>query len=111
MSIVKKIKEVILTAYCFLPLAGLAAGVDIENPIGTNSFTELLNRIIDWAIYLSIPLAGGAIIYSAFQMMSSGGDEKELDKAKRTLQWAIIGFIIILVAKGLVLAIKSILGI
>ena len=110
MNIIKKIKKIFPFFFLFLPSL-VSAVIEIQNPLRAHSFTELLDTLLTWLIVLSVPFTTGVIIYSAFQMLTSEGEEAKLAEAKRTLTWGIIAFIIILCAKGLVLAIRSILGI
>ena len=106
----KKIKKITT----FLALLSLPyyskADVIITNPLGVNTFWDLLNVITSWLIYIGAPIATGMIIFAGFQYMSAGGDENKIKQASNTLTYAIVGFIIILVAKGLALAIKDLLG-
>ncbi len=99
-----------LVAFLFANKA-LADTINIPNPLGTDSFYDLLDSITTAVIYLSAPIAIGAIVYSGYLYISSGGEEKELEKAKKVITWTIVGFIIILSAKGLILAIKSLFGV
>ena len=107
-------KKQIKKALLFFTLLSLPyytkADVIITNPLGVNSFWDLLNVITTWLIYIGGPITTGAIIFSGFQYMSAGGDENKIKQAKNTLTYAIVGFIIILSAKGLALAIKDLLG-
>ena len=107
-SFTGKIKILFLSILSLYPPLVLA-DVVIPNPINATSFPDLLNTIASWLIYLAIPVATGAIIFSGIQYMTAGGDENKLKSAKNTLTYAILGFILVLIAKGLVLAIKSIL--
>lgn len=51
------------------------------------------------------------LIFGGFKYMSSGGDTKSIDSAKRTITTALIGFIIIFVSFWLVQLIGTIFGI
>ncbi|MCD6085379.1 TrbC/VirB2 family protein [bacterium] len=83
---------------------------ELPNPIGTTSFGELLDRILNYLIAVAVPVAGLALVWSAFQMVASEGEVEKINEAKRTIKWAIIGLIIVFFAKGLVLVIKNILS-
>ena len=94
----------------FIVKMAMAETIELPNPIQSDNFYDLLNSIANALIYLSGPIAAGAIIYAGYIYMSSGGDENEIEKAKNILTWTIIGFMIILTSKGLVLVIKNLLG-
>jgi hypothetical protein len=50
------------------------------------------------------------VLIGGFQIMTAGGNEEKVKEGKSTIKWAVIGYIIILLANGLVLIIKSVLG-
>ena len=50
------------------------------------------------------------IIYAGFRYVTSEGDQKRIDSARKTLTWAIIGLIIILMAFFIVNFIGTITG-
>ncbi len=81
----------------------------LPNPLSVESWEELLNRIINYLIYLAIPVCSLAILYGGWKMISSEGNEEAISEGKKVLKWAIIGFIIIILAKGIALAIKEVL--
>jgi len=83
---------------------------ELPNPIGTTSFGELLDQILSYLIMIAVPIAGLAIVWSAFQMITSEGEIEKIEKAKKTITWAVIGLIIVFFAKGLTLVIKNILS-
>ena len=108
----KKIKDFfnyLSLLFCFLPLIVLA--VEIPNPLNTTSFTELLNRILDFLIEIGMPISAAAIAYAGFLFLTSEGEEDKIKRAKKTLFWTLIGVFIVLASKGFVSVIKDILGV
>ncbi len=83
---------------------------ELPNPIGTTNFGELLDRILGYLVAVAVPIAGLAMVWSAFQMVTSEGETEKINQAKRTITWAVIGLIIVFFAKGLSLVIKNILS-
>ncbi len=106
-----RIKNLKYIAIIFLANKALAESVEVPNPLQAKDFYELLNSIADALIYLSAPVAVGAIIYAGYIYMSSAGEENEIERAKKILTWTIVGFGIILMSKGLILAIKDLFGV
>ncbi|PJE74002.1 MAG: hypothetical protein COV01_02730 [Candidatus Taylorbacteria bacterium CG10_big_fil_rev_8_21_14_0_10_41_48] len=49
------------------------------------------NRILQFLLYLSIPLVTGIILYTGFQFLTAGGDAAKLEKAKKMLIPVVIG--------------------
>lgn len=80
----------------------------IPNPITTDTFTDLLNRILDILLVFIGPILLILIVYSALLFMTSGGDPTRRKNAQEVLKWAIIGFVIIVGAKVLIGIIMSI---
>lgn len=86
------------------------ADVTIEPPV-SGDIMDLFNRIMDFILKISIPVAAIIIMVGGIQMATAGGNEDKIKKAQKTITWAIVGFAIILLSKGLVLVIKNFLGV
>lgn len=84
--------------------------VKIEPPT-EGDIMDLFNRIMDFILKISIPIAAIIIMVGGIQMATAGGNEEKIKKAQKTITWAIVGFAIILLSKGLVLVIKEFLGV
>ena len=90
--------------------AGGSQNFDIPNPIGINTFEELVNVIGTWIFNLAIPIAVIIIIYAGVIMLTSGGNPGRFKKGMDALRWAVIGLAVVLIGKGFVSLIKSILS-
>jgi len=55
----------------------------------------LFQNLIFWALALSGVVALFFIIFSGFKYITSGGDPKQLEGARHTLTYAIIGLLVI----------------
>ena len=73
----------------------------IANPIAATSFSDLISRIIDWIINVALILAPLIIVYGGFIYMTAAGDTSKISQAKNIILYAVIGFIIALLAKSL----------
>jgi len=105
-----KTATIILFVALFLfPSSSWAAKFNIENPIGSNSFIDLINNIAKWIIEIAIPIAVVVIIYGGFIFLTAAGNPKKVDKGKKILTYAVIGLAIIFIGKGFISLIKSIL--
>jgi len=85
--------------------------ISLDNPLESNTFTELVQGIAYWAFVFSIPLAVIVLIIIGIQFMLSGGDEKKVTAARNNLKWVIVGIVILLLSTVMVSIIKSILGV
>lgn len=80
-----------------------AFGITLENPLrGINNFQDLLFRLIDVLWTISIPIVGIAITIAGFYFITAQGEPEKIKTAKNILLWALIGFLIIISAKGAV---------
>lgn len=76
------------------------------NVIGDNSEGAMVKAIAVNIITDAVSIAGvvcvGFILYAGYQMVLSGGDISKYAKGKKTLTGAIIGLIIIILAKVII---------
>ena len=106
----------ILTSGIFLLVFSVEAAVpppspsSIDNPLSSNSFTELAGKIIKWVVKIGEALAVLMIIYGGFLYMFSAGKEDEITKAKKTLIYALVGLLILLIGDGFIYILKELLG-
>jgi len=82
----------------------------IPNPLESDDFIELLNNIIEALIILSVPIAVIMIIWAAFLLTTSGGNENKVATAKKTILYTVIGFVILLFSKGIASLIEDIVN-
>jgi uncharacterized BrkB/YihY/UPF0761 family membrane protein len=103
----KKIFKPLIFLFLFVfPL--LVSAVSIDNPLKANSFYELLNSIIDLLYYLAIPTTALMLIIAGFFFIFAQGEPGKIETAKTILKWALLGFLIILLAKGMVQLMQNI---
>lgn len=76
-----------------MPSSCLVDGIATINCIG-----PLLQIIITWLFYLGIGAAFVFIIYAGYRFITSGGDAKQVETARKILTYTIIGLAIILSA-------------
>jgi hypothetical protein len=84
--------------------------IKLENPLGANAtIPGVLKRIFNqlaWLLTFCIPII---IIVGAFQMMFSAGNPEKFAEGQKTITYAIIGYVIILMANGLISIVTKIL--
>ena len=108
-------KKYIYSAFLLaLPLISLAqappcTGV-ICNPLGEGANIDvLIDRIINFLLYLASPLAVVMIVYAGFLFMTGGDKPEQVKKAKQTLLWTVVGVVILILAKSVTVFVKSFL--
>jgi len=81
----------------------------LENPLKADTFEEIFISISNWIAGIVATVAVLMIVYGGFQYMFSQGKEEEMIKARKTIQWAVIGLIVVGMARGLLTVILKIL--
>lgn len=100
----------------FIPLVVLAQECQpcpqnaICNPLKVCTFEDLINSIINFIFWVAVVIAPLMIIIAAFYFIFSAGDPGKVKTAKSIIFWTIIGFTIVLLAKGIISMIKGIIG-
>jgi hypothetical protein len=101
-------KKPFTICYLLFALTALPAlAIVIENPIKYGTIPEVIDAIITFLIIISFPLLTGAVIYGGFIIIAAAGDPAKFNKGWQTILYAVFGFIIILLSKGIVLVIKK----
>lgn len=63
---------------------------------------ELILRVINWSLTLAAVIALGFIVYGGFRYITSRGEERDVEGAKRTITFAVIGLVVLGIAAVLV---------
>lgn len=91
--------------------ATVTTGQTLPNPLGEGTtIYGLLERIMGYLMDLAIPIVTIMILYGAFQILTAAGDPKKAENGKNTIIYALVGFMIVLLAAGIPYIIKEILG-
>jgi|GEM_PF-1855805 len=68
-----------------------------KGPLGSGSFVDTLDSVIVHIAEFAGGLAFLALIVGAWQYLLAGGDETRAEAGKKTITWAIIGIVLVLV--------------
>lgn len=91
----------ILPATLFLtPFFGFA--LTIANPLSSPNLETLANNLINFILSIIGLIALAVIIYSGFLFMTSGGNPDQVEKAKKTLTYAVAGLGVVILASAIV---------
>jgi len=101
----------ILIFFSFLVFGNHTGAITINNPLSYNTFGELMNAIIDFIFNIALVVAPMIIIIAGFYFVTAAGDIDKIQRAKDMIWWTVIGFIIILLAKGLIHVLEEVIGI
>ena len=92
------------------PVPGRFGGLP-EGPQSGNELIDLIEGIADWIFVVLLVAATIFILLAAFQFISSGGNPQAMGEARSKLIWAAVGILVALLAKGLPIAIRNLVGI
>lgn len=85
--------------------------VTLDNPIGTDKITGVINNIIiGLRDTIAPPLVAIAVLYGGFLMLFASGDPEKFQKGKKAILYAMVGYAIILIAGGITSLIYDIIG-
>jgi hypothetical protein len=100
--------------FCFFSINfsyAQTTSVVFSNPVSATSFDVILGKTIDLLFWIAVGLLPLFGLFSAFQILTSGGNPEKIDLGKRIIIYALFGFFIITFAKAVKYIIFSLLGI
>ena len=87
-----------------------SVSLEFKNPLAANDLRELVDALLSWIFWLSIPIAVIIIIYAGIVMAGSGGNPEKFGHGKKILLWAVIGLAVIFIGRGFIALIESVLN-
>lgn len=97
----------IIIFFLLLPIIVFAA--TIENPLKYGTIPEVVAAIANFIFIISIPITSLMVVIGGVMFMTSGGDPKKVEQAKKLLLYAVIGLAIILLSKTIAAVIENVL--
>lgn len=79
----------------------------LENPLEADSLAAFLNDILEVVVIIGTPIVVFFIIYAGFLFVTARGNEEQLNRAKQTIVWTLVGAALVLGAQALSVAIKE----
>ncbi|MEK7519216.1 MAG: hypothetical protein AAB565_00290, partial [Patescibacteria group bacterium] len=92
----------------FLVMPVLVGAVEIKNPLKADTFEKLILNIVNFIFTLALPIVVIMIIVGGFMFVTAAGEPAKIQQGKQLILWAVIGLIVILLAKGMITLIKEI---
>lgn len=93
----------------FVPLT--VQGVTIDNPLEADSFTELIENIINFLFTISLPVGALMIVVAAYTFLTSAGDPEKIKTAKNIIIWTLVGIVVLFLSLALISLLKEALGV
>ena len=89
---------------------GETTGAELTNPLGTTSIVQIINNVLNYLIYISVPILAIMILVGGFQILTARDNSEKISNGRKTIMYAVVGFTIILISKGVALIILKIMG-
>ncbi len=86
--------------------------IPLTNPLGSscNDLSCPVQSIINFLFTIAIPLCAIMVLVGGFQMMTAAGQPEKISSGKKTILYAIIGFVVILLAGSVATLIRNAFG-
>lgn len=98
----------LLLSSSLIPL--VVSAIQIENPLKAKTFDKLIDNIISFIFTLALFIAPVMIITAGLLFVTSAGSPGQIEMAKNIILYTLIGFVIILISKGLIKLFTEVLG-
>lgn len=108
----KKLLFLFTVAALSLPILALAdQQIVIQNPLQAGSFQAIVDNIISFIFKIAIVLAPIMVLLGGFLLITAAGNPEQVSRAKNLLIWTAVGFLVVLLSKGILAIINQILGV
>lgn len=106
-NLTKKLVLVFFSAFLFA--ASAAAEVNFANPTTTNTTEELVSSIVNWLLGITSAVVIIFLVYGGIMYITSSGDENQIEKSKKIINYAIIGLFLVLISYSVVTTLNNII--
>ena len=107
----------LLTIISYFGIFGLAKvsatdtdGIELPNPIHATTTEALINNILNFIWEVALAATPAMIVIGGLIITTSAGNPEQARTGKNTIIWALVGFSLILLSKGLFALIKTMIG-
>ena len=83
----------------------------VQDVVTLNCILPLFANLIYWLMILSGTIAVFFVIFGGIKFLTSSGDQSRVESAKKTITWAIIGLVVVLLSFMIVNIIADITGV
>ena len=82
----------------------------ICNPLQSKNFTDIIDNILNFLFNIALVLSPIMVVIAGVMFVTAGGSPDRISTAKRILLWTAVGFVIIVLARGLITVLQTIIG-
>lgn len=109
MNLKKPFLFFVTTFFVVTPFFFCVADV-LTTDCATDDICQAIVKIKNYVLMLGAVVVGMMIIIGGFLYATAGGNEKQVDTAKKTITYAVIGMIVMLAAEIITNSVKKLLG-
>lgn len=106
----RKIIFLVLISLFLFSTPYITNGLTIAPPTSYTTFEELIDAIVNFLFWVGVGLAPLMILIGAFFLVTAAGDPSKVQRGKTIILYTAIGFIVVLLAKGLISMVRNIIG-
>ena len=81
------------------------------NPLLGDGLESITGSIINFIFKISIVVVPVLVVYGAFMIITAAGDADKIKQAKAIIFWTLVGFVLVLLSRGVADLIEVIIGI
>lgn len=96
---IKHFSKILLLVLILIPFITFA--IEITNPLGTTDIQGIMKNILNAIFSIVGIIAVAMIVWGGIQLMISGGEEQKREAAKKTITYAIIGLIVVILSSAI----------
>lgn len=90
-----------------MSITSRAHAFELKNPIGADSFPQVVERFAALLATIGLPIASIFLIYSGYLFVSARGNATQLEEAKKNFWWTIVGTLLLIGAVAIAEAIVN----
>ncbi len=98
----KKYFTVLISVGFIFPLRILAQGVALTPPISATSIPDVLERLANFIFTLTLYFLPVVIVLAGIFFVTASGNPEQIEKGKKLIIYGLIGFVVVLMARGLI---------
>lgn len=105
-------KKIAILIFLGLVLPLLVSAIEIikiENPLGAKNFRDFIEAIITFLFNVALAVVPLMVVIAGFYLVTAAGEPARIQTAKNIILYTIVGFVIILLAKGFIALLEQIL--
>ena len=78
------------------------------DPFAGHDFQWVVGKIADFLLLIGAPITGIMVLVGGYFMITSGGSSERFTTGRKTILYAVVGFVALLLAKGVAAVIQRI---